>query len=231
LLEKEMHSASLSLSKLLKNDEELKRTLEEFKVASIDELFVNIGYGKIAAKAVIDFLAPTAVDAEAPSVPPSLKEGKIESFVRKITGRDNRASAERRRRHPRALHEVLQPAARRRDRRVHHARSRRHGAPAQLHEGLRRRPRSPRRDHVGRQGEDQPPGAGEGHDAEPPRHPRDDRADVPRAGHQHQRGAVSRRGRRPRDNVFTFLCSDLNQLKNVMRRLQKIPGVVSVERV
>jgi GTP pyrophosphokinase len=32
-------------------------------------------------------------------------------------------------------------------------------------------------------------------------------------------------------NVFTFLCSDLNQLKSVMRRLQKIPGVVNVERV
>jgi GTP diphosphokinase / guanosine-3',5'-bis(diphosphate) 3'-diphosphatase len=32
-------------------------------------------------------------------------------------------------------------------------------------------------------------------------------------------------------NVFTFPCTDLTQLKNVMRRLQKIPGVVAVDRV
>jgi len=31
-------------------------------------------------------------------------------------------------------------------------------------------------------------------------------------------------------NTFTFLCSDLAQLKSVMRSLQKIPGVVAVER-
>ena len=31
-------------------------------------------------------------------------------------------------------------------------------------------------------------------------------------------------------NVFTFTCSDLNQLKNVMRALQKVQGVVAVER-
>jgi guanosine-3',5'-bis(diphosphate) 3'-pyrophosphohydrolase len=31
-------------------------------------------------------------------------------------------------------------------------------------------------------------------------------------------------------NVFTFVCSDLNQLKGVMRALQKVQGVVAVER-
>lgn len=31
-------------------------------------------------------------------------------------------------------------------------------------------------------------------------------------------------------NTFTFLCSDLAQLKSVIRRLQRIPGVMAVER-
>jgi GTP pyrophosphokinase len=31
-------------------------------------------------------------------------------------------------------------------------------------------------------------------------------------------------------NTFTFLCSDLAQLKNVIRQLQRIPGVMAVER-
>ena len=31
-------------------------------------------------------------------------------------------------------------------------------------------------------------------------------------------------------NLFSFVCSDLSQLKNVMRALQKVQGVVGVER-
>ena len=31
-------------------------------------------------------------------------------------------------------------------------------------------------------------------------------------------------------NIFTFMCQDLNQLKNVMRALQQVAGVVGVER-
>jgi GTP pyrophosphokinase len=31
-------------------------------------------------------------------------------------------------------------------------------------------------------------------------------------------------------NVFTFVCQDLTQLKSVMRALQKVQGVVAVER-
>jgi GTP pyrophosphokinase len=31
-------------------------------------------------------------------------------------------------------------------------------------------------------------------------------------------------------NTFSFICSDLAQLKGVMRQLQRIPGVIAVER-
>jgi GTP pyrophosphokinase len=31
-------------------------------------------------------------------------------------------------------------------------------------------------------------------------------------------------------NLFTFVCADLVQLKNVMKALQKVKGVVAVER-
>ncbi len=31
-------------------------------------------------------------------------------------------------------------------------------------------------------------------------------------------------------NVFTFMCTDMDQLKSVMKALQKVHGVVAVER-
>jgi hypothetical protein len=31
-------------------------------------------------------------------------------------------------------------------------------------------------------------------------------------------------------NLFSFVCQDLQQLKNVMRALQKVKGIVAVER-
>ncbi|MBK8936099.1 MAG: bifunctional (p)ppGpp synthetase/guanosine-3',5'-bis(diphosphate) 3'-pyrophosphohydrolase [Polyangiaceae bacterium] len=232
LLEKEMHSASLSLSKLQKNDEELKRTLEEFKVASIDELWVNIGYGKIAAKSVIDFLAPTAVDAEAPSVPPSLKEGKIEQFVRKITGRDGPGIRLN------GVDDIL----------VRYTKCC-NPLPGDEIVGFITRGRGVtvhRRNCT------------KAFDADPDRRVEitwDAKAKINRPVQVkvttqnrlgilatigqtfHEQGiniseAQCRAGDDGRAlNVFTFMCSDLNQLKNVMRRLQKIPGVVSVERV
>ncbi|MEO7110728.1 MAG: bifunctional (p)ppGpp synthetase/guanosine-3',5'-bis(diphosphate) 3'-pyrophosphohydrolase, partial [Polyangiaceae bacterium] len=82
LLEKEMHTSSLSLSKLQKNDEELKKVLEHFKLSNIEELFVSVGYGKVAVKAVVEYFAPPTTGDDPP--PSSLREGRFESFVRKV---------------------------------------------------------------------------------------------------------------------------------------------------
>jgi len=70
----------------LKSPEDVRKVEEANKVSSEEELFINIGYGKIAADEVADLLAPkngTAMSAP----PPSVREGRIESIVRKVTGK------------------------------------------------------------------------------------------------------------------------------------------------
>src|SRR5262249_13910867 len=47
LLEKEMHANGMSLSRLTKHEAELRKVTERFSVASADELFISVGYGKI----------------------------------------------------------------------------------------------------------------------------------------------------------------------------------------
>jgi GTP diphosphokinase / guanosine-3',5'-bis(diphosphate) 3'-diphosphatase len=233
LLEKEMHGASLSLSKLTKSDDQLKKLLEEFKVMNLDELCVNIGYGKLATKDVVAFLAPKTEGADSPaSVPPSLREGKIESFVRKITGRDNPGIRLNgvddilvrytKCCNPLPGDEIVGFISRGRGVTVH-----RRTCPKAF-------------------------------DADPERRVEitwDAKAKINRPVQVkvttqnklgilatigqtfHEQGinineAQCRAGDDGRaTNIFTFLCSDITQLKNVMRRLQKITGVVNVERV
>lgn len=89
LLEKEMHANGMSFSKLLKSQDELRKVTENFHVSSADELLIAIGYGKVNSRAIVEFLAPPSQSGEKPSSPPaSIKEGKIEQLVRKVTGRD-----------------------------------------------------------------------------------------------------------------------------------------------
>src|SRR5689334_5400558 len=52
LLEKGLHSRGISLQRFLKSPEDVRRVEEANKVASEEELFINIGYGKIAAEDV-----------------------------------------------------------------------------------------------------------------------------------------------------------------------------------
>ena len=87
LLEKGLHSRGISLQKFLKSAEDVKKVAEANKVASEEELFINIGYGKIAAEDVADLLAPKNGAAVAQPPPDSLREGRIESIVRKVTGK------------------------------------------------------------------------------------------------------------------------------------------------
>jgi len=85
LLEKGLHARSISLQKFLKSHEDVRRALEAHKVSSEEELFINIGYGKIGAEEVANFLAPK--NGEQPPPSSNLREGRIESIVRKVTGK------------------------------------------------------------------------------------------------------------------------------------------------
>ncbi len=89
LLEREFSKSSVSLSKLLKNDNELRKLLEQLSVGNVEELFIGIGYGKVDPKDVLEVVAPPSVDG-AQSVPPEqLREGRIAGFVRKVIKGDD----------------------------------------------------------------------------------------------------------------------------------------------
>jgi GTP pyrophosphokinase len=91
LLEKELHDRGISFAKLQKTEEELRKVREAMKVRSNDELYVGIGYGKIDVSDVLDVLVPP-LEGERESTPPtSIREGRIESLVRKVTGKDDKA--------------------------------------------------------------------------------------------------------------------------------------------
>ena len=88
LLENEMRSAGISYPKFAKNDVEMKRVAEALEVYNLDDLLLQVGYGKIDTDQVITFLKDGPHGGETGEAPPSMRQGKIEQFVRKVTGRD-----------------------------------------------------------------------------------------------------------------------------------------------
>ncbi len=92
LLEKELHKAGVSASKLLKNEGELRRLYEALKVQNLEELFIGIGYGKIDPEEILKIVAPPDEETGRESVPPpSLREGRFAGLVRKVIKRDEGA--------------------------------------------------------------------------------------------------------------------------------------------
>jgi guanosine-3',5'-bis(diphosphate) 3'-pyrophosphohydrolase len=86
LLEKALHAHGVSLQRFLKSHEDVRRVREATKVQTDEELFANIGYGKIAADTIAKLLVPD--DGSPASLPPAdLREGRIESIVRRVTGK------------------------------------------------------------------------------------------------------------------------------------------------
>lgn len=91
LLERELHDAGISASKLLKSDVELRRVFDHLKVSNLEELFIGIGYGKIDPEEIIKLVAPPADDGRDSRPPPSLREGRFAGLVRKVIKRDEGA--------------------------------------------------------------------------------------------------------------------------------------------
>ena len=90
LLEGEMRQAGMSYAKLIKNNDEMRRVWEAHRFGTWEELLLAIGYGKLPADVAAKTIA--AKEAKSPagaSEPPkSLKAGPIEQLVRRVTGRD-----------------------------------------------------------------------------------------------------------------------------------------------
>jgi GTP pyrophosphokinase len=91
LFERELHKAGISTAKLLKNDAEMRRVLEALKVQNQEELFVSIGYGKIDPEEILKIVAPPDDKGGESKPPESLREGRIAGLVRKVIKRDEGA--------------------------------------------------------------------------------------------------------------------------------------------
>ena len=231
LLEREFQKASVSLGKFLKNDHELRKVMEIVNVQNIDELFISIGYGKVDPKDVLDAIAPPSLDGKESVPPEQLREGRIAGFVRKVikgdeggirlNGIDNVLVRYAKCCNPLPGDDILGFITRGRGVTIH-----RRGCPKAF-------------------------------DTDPERRVEiqwDSKAKINRAvqlrvvtanrpgilatvGHTFSNMGIniSEANCRAGDdgkavNVFTFVCQDLNQLKGVMRALQKVQGVVAVER-
>jgi GTP pyrophosphokinase len=232
LLEREVQKAGVSFTKLLKNDNEVRKVLEQFRVGNPDELFIAIGYGKIDVEDVVRFVAPPDDEGKASQPPDHLREGKLAGLVRKVI-KGNEDGGIR----LNGIDDVL----------VRYAKCC-NPLPGDDILGFITRGRGVT---IHRRG------CAKAFDTDPERRVDiswDSKAKINRAvqlrvvtanrpgilanvGHTFsQQGInISEANCRASDdgravNVFTFVCSDLSQLKNVMRALQKVQGVVGVER-
>lgn len=87
LLERELHKAGVSLSKLVKNELEIRKVVEELKLSSLEELYIGLGYGKISPQNIIDVLQPKSESGHF-QINKDVKEGLVEKALRKISGKD-----------------------------------------------------------------------------------------------------------------------------------------------
>jgi GTP diphosphokinase / guanosine-3',5'-bis(diphosphate) 3'-diphosphatase len=231
LLEREFARASISMGKFLKNENEQRKVFEALRLGNLDELLVSIGYGKLDAKDVLDVVAPPAEVGQAPAAPDSLREGKLTSLVKKIVNRDEGGIRLN------GIDDVL----------VRYARCC-NPLPGDDILGFITRGRGVT---IHRRG------CPKAFDTDPERRVEiqwDSKAKINRQVQlrvvtANRPGILATVGQtfsseginiseancRAGDdgkavNIFTFLCQDLTQLKGIMRALQKVTGVVAVER-
>lgn len=85
LAERSLHKKGLSFARLLKNKPELKRMQSHYRVLGMDELFAQIGYGKVEPA---DF-ANVVVGVKEGTDTKALRPSFFERTVRKVTRRDD----------------------------------------------------------------------------------------------------------------------------------------------
>lgn len=83
LLESEMRRVGMSMQRLLKNDAAITKLVHAHQFGTMDELLLSVGYGKIHIEDVVASL--TAKDK--PETPdPDLRTGALENLVRRVKG-------------------------------------------------------------------------------------------------------------------------------------------------
>jgi guanosine-3',5'-bis(diphosphate) 3'-pyrophosphohydrolase len=85
LLEAEMRGAGLSFAKLVKSEEDSKKLATAHGAGNLDDLLLAIGYGKVHSEDVVATLQARTPDSEPPR---ELRTGALEKLVRRVTGRD-----------------------------------------------------------------------------------------------------------------------------------------------
>jgi GTP pyrophosphokinase len=88
LLEKELHDNGFSLQRFTKDDAELGRVLGELEIPTLQDLFIAVGYGKVAPASVTQTLSRSVDDGAKLKPKASVREGRIEHFVRRLMGKD-----------------------------------------------------------------------------------------------------------------------------------------------
>ena len=231
LLETEMHSGGMSLTKLFKSESEVKKLVEQLKMNNKEDLLLSIGYGKTQAYDVVQKLKQRE-PGQKEEAPKSLKTGRIEALVRKVTGRESSGIRVD------GIDNVL----------IRYAKCC-NPLPGDPIIGFITRGRGVtihRRDCIKAFDTDPERRIGVSWDAKVPvNRPVQLRVTTTnRPGilaqvsetFSAQKINISEANCRAHDdgrasNVFTFSCGDLDQLKKVMKALQKLKGVVDVERV
>jgi GTP pyrophosphokinase len=231
LLERELHKSGVSANKLLKNDNELRKIFEALKLTSLEEMLVGIGYGKIDVNDILAVIAPPDEHGRESKPSAEVREGGLEKLVRKVIKRDDSAIKIN------GIDDVL----------VRYAKCC-NPLPGDDILGFITRGRGVT---IHRRG------CPKAFDTDPERRIEiawDSKARINRNVQlrvvtANQPGILANVGQtfsaqginiseancRAGDdgravNLFTFVCSDLVQLKNVMKALQKVKGVVAVER-
>ena len=84
LLEREMQKSGVSYSRLMKNDNEVRKLLEHLRIGTADEMLVAIGYGRLDAEDVRKAVAPDSDDGTKSAPPEQIRESKLAGLVRKV---------------------------------------------------------------------------------------------------------------------------------------------------
>ncbi len=226
LLEKELRKSNMSLSRFLKS-KRVKEVLSKFRVGSEDELYARIGIGKLALPGVIEAIVPSE-EVDRDSLRPSFLERTVQRVSKdragagiRIDGMDNMLVRFAQCCNPVPGDAVTGWITRGRGVSVH-----RRGCPRVLELDPERRVQVSWADHV---------------DVDLPvslRVMTDDRAGILASVSSvfsangvsiSEASCLSREGRA--ENMFHFRIGDIDRLRELMRGVAKLKGVLDVERV